>query len=60
MRTNDVTTTTTSLAANAGIRLGTAANVERAMPVVNSELISSTPERAKDQLGEGDAGGGDS
>src|SRR6476469_6902232 len=35
--------TTTSLATNAGILLGTAAKVERAMPVVNSELMSRTP-----------------
>ena len=41
--TNDVTVTTTSLAKNAGSLRGTATNVERAMPVVNSELISSTP-----------------
>src|SRR6478735_70569 len=40
---NDVTITTTSLAAKAGRRRGTAAKVDRAMPVVNSELIRSTP-----------------
>ncbi len=43
VRTKDTTTTTRNFATKAGILLGTAANVERAIPVVNSELISSTP-----------------
>ena len=43
VRRKALTITTTSFARKAGIRLGTAAKVERAIPVVNSELISSTP-----------------
>ncbi len=44
--TNIITTSTASFASSAGRRVGTAANVERIIPVPYSPLITSTPSTA--------------